>query len=256
VGVGPPLKIHGELKAKIIDGLERQWSPEQISGTLRLSGVMISHESIYQFVYRSRREDSNFYQNLRRKHRYRRTGKTLKNIKSRGFRRYENWIDKRPIIVEQRKRIGDIERDTMLGKFGGPVLLTAVDRTSRLTKITKVEKINAMLTHQATVTILQGMKIETITNDNGPEFSMYDFTERDLNASVYFSRPYCSWQRGTNENTNGLIRQYFPKGTDFSKITKKELKRVQNELNERPRKTLLWKSPKEVFKKEILAKCS
>lgn len=248
VGVGPPLKIQGELKAQVIAGLERQWSPVQISRAQRLEGVMLSHESIYQFVYRSRREGLDYYKNLRRRHRYRRTSKALKGIKTQGFRRYENWIDKRPNIVEQRERIGDIERDTMLGKFGGPVLLTAVDRVSRLTKIAKVEKINAMLTHHATVEILQGMKIETITNDNGPEFAMYEFTERDLNASVYFSRPYCSWQRGTNENTNGLIRQYFPKGTDFTKVSDKEIQRVEDLLNDRPRKCLGFKTPREIHK--------
>jgi IS30 family transposase len=125
-----------------------------------------------------------------------------------------------------------------------------VDRKSRFTRIAKVQKIDAKLTHKATVRLLAGQRVRTITNDNGPEFADYKHTAKRLNTSVYFSDPYCSWQRGTNENTNGLIRQYFPKGTDFSKVSTYKIKKVENLLNTRPRKNLCFRTPSEVVKRK------
>ena len=132
-------------------------------------------------------------------------------------------IRQRPKVVEKRLRLGDYERDSMQGIKGGPVLLTIVDRTSRLTKIAKVEAVNALLTHNKTIQLLQNLPVNTITNDNGSEFASHRYTAEELKTSIYFSDPYASWQRGTNENTNGLIRQYFAKGTDLSKVTDQEI---------------------------------
>ena len=125
-------------------------------------------------------------------------------------------------------------------------MLTIVDRTTRLTKIGNVDKLNGLLTHKRTVALSKNMLVRTITNDNGPEFSLYGLTEKILKTKVYFNHPYSSWQRGTNENTNGLIRQYYPKGTDFARVSDEEIQKVEDLLNERPRKCLGYKSPNEV----------
>ena len=249
--VGPPLKIKGKLAKKVKEGLEKQWSPEQISGRLRKEkreSMRISHESIYQYIFRDFKKEGDLYKHLRKRRRWRRCRKASKNLKNAGCRQYNNWIDKRPSIVDRRCRIGDFERDTLLGKFRGPVLLTIVERKTRLTKIGKVSKICSELTHKATMKLLKNMKVRTITNDNGPEFARHEETAKALKAKVYFNHPYSSWERGTNENTNGLIRQYYPKGTDFSKVGEKELKRLERLLNSRPRKCLGYKTPFEVYK--------
>ena len=247
--IGPPFKIRGKLVRKIKEGLGKQWSPEQISGRLKKErGIRISHESIYQYIFRDFKKGGDLYKNLRKKRRRRRCRKASKNLKNAGCRQYTNWIDKRPLVVDKRCRTGDFERDTLLGKFMGPVLLTIVDRKTRLTKIGKVSNRCSHLTHKMTVKLLKDMKVRTITNDNGPEFARHEETARALKAKVYFNHPYSSWQRGTNENTNGLIRQYYPKGTDFRKVGIKELKRLERLLNSRPRKCLGYKTPLEVYK--------
>jgi IS30 family transposase len=147
-------------------------------------------------------------------------------------------IDLRPEIVEARDRLGDYERDTIVGSgmHKGPVLLAIVDRASRRVHIAKLPKVDANFAHQATVRLIKDSPVLTITNDNGPEFADYTRTASILNAPVYFNDPYASWQRGTNENTNGLIRQYFPRGTDFSNVTEEEIQQVEQKLNNRPRK--------------------
>lgn len=244
--VGPPRCITLITETWIRQRLEEQWSPEQISGRLALMGTPISHETIYQYIYRDFKAGGMLYQNLRRRRRWRRSRASTRNFKNVGKRTYQNWIRYRPAIVEKRARIGDFERDTILGKFRGPLLLTLVDRTSRLTRLEKLETINAMLAHRATVKLLKTLPVETITNDNGPEFALYDLTEKELHARVYFSDPYCSWQRGTNENTNGLLRQYYPKGTDFRKVGDREIKETETQLNNRPRKCLGYKTPLEI----------
>ena len=157
----------------------------------------------------------------------------------------------RPKIVDERIRFGDFERDSVQGKFKGPVLLTIVDRLSRLTKIKKVRWINAEATHRATVELLRNLPINTITNDNGSEFADHQLTAKALGADIYFNDPYSSWQRGTNENTNGLIRQYYPKGTDFTKVSDLDVKHLEDLLNNRPRKTLGYKTPNEVQNSQI-----
>jgi IS30 family transposase len=134
----------------------------------------------------------------------------------------------------------------MLGKIRGPVLLTIVDRVSRKVRIKKVDWINSWKTHKATCAMLKRTKVHTITNDNGPEFDRHKETAKTLRTKVYFNHPYSSWQRGTNENTNGLIRQYFGKGTDFNLVSETEIARVESLLNNRPRKTLGYRTPNEV----------
>ena len=246
--IGPPKRIDSKLKGYIDTDLGQQWRPEQISGSLRRRGLIISHETIYQYIFEDFKRGGELYKNLARKRKFRRSRKVARNLRNVGKRSYTNWIDKRPAIVELRSRIGDFERDTLLGKARGPVLLTIVDRTSRLTKIAKISGVNSVQTHLATLNLLKGFKVHTITNDNGAEFALHYLTAKELKAKVYFNHPYSSWQRGTNENTNGLIRQYFPKGTDFTKVSEKEIQIIEDKLNNRPRKCLGYKTPLEVHR--------
>jgi IS30 family transposase len=246
VGIGPRRKITPKLMEAIKAALLRQWSPEQISGRLAMLNIHISHETIYQFIYRDCLKGGDLYLCLRRKRKRRRSRAAAKNLKNVGKRSYSNWIDKRPKIVDKRIRLGDLERDTVLGKFLGPVLLTIVDRTSRLSRIAKIKGIDSKSAHQATLRLLKGQGVKTLTNDNGPEFALHSLTAKRLKAKVYFNHPYSSWQRGTNEHINGLIRQYYPKGTDFTKVSAREIKKLEALLNHRPRKCLGFKTPLEV----------
>ena len=246
-----PLKIQGEVAEKILSGLANQWSPEQISGRLKLVGVTISHETIYRFIYKDYQYGGKLYQNLRRMRKWRRTHQVCRSLKKTGVRNNCKQMAERPKIVDERIRLGDFERDTVQGKFKGPVLLTIVDRVSRLTKIKKVQWINAEATHEATVELLRGLPLNTITNDNGSEFANHQLTAKELGVDIYFNAPYSSWQRGTNENTNGLVRQYYPKGTDFSKVTDNDVQILEDLLNNRPRKTLRYKTPNEVQNSQI-----
>lgn len=245
--VGPPKRIDAKLAGKITSCLiSKQLSPEQVRAHLLEKNIKVSIETIYKFIYDEHRGGGNLYLNLRRHRKYRMTRKANFNYKKMGFRVNQSWIAERPKIVEARKRIGDYERDTLLGKKGSPILLTIVDRVSRYTRIAKIKGVNAQAAHKATVKLLKRSKVHTITNDNGPEFAFHKKTAKALKTKIYFNDPYCSWQRGTNENTNGLIRQYFPKGHDFRMVSNTEIKRIQNILNTRPRKCLGFKTPSEV----------
>lgn len=246
--VHPPFKITGALESKVREHIHSQWSPEQIAGRLDRSGTRVSSETIYKFIYRDAQIGGLLWTNLRRHRSRRRSHQVTKNFKKSGQRTDKTWIDDRPAIVERRIRLGDIERDIVLGKerMKGPALLTCVDRVSKRTWIAKVEKVSAVLVHQATVEVLKRTPVHTITNDNGNEFSLDKKTTETLGAPVYFNHPYSSWQRGTNENTNGLIRQYFPKGYNFRNTTEADIRKIEILLNHRPRKRLGYRTPIEV----------
>ena len=246
-------KIRGRLAEIIIEKINEQWSPEQISGRLKEEyKISISHESIYQFIFKDHKRGGNLYKNLRRRRKYRRSREITKRLKNLGKKNNRKWIDDRPQIVNSRVRFGDFERDTILGRNGrGPVLLTIVDRKSRRTKIAKIDRVCGVLVHEATLNLLRGVRVKTITNDNGTEFSSVWMTEKKLNTKIYFSHPYASWQRGTNENMNGLVRQYYPKGTDFNLVSDEAIKQIENLLNNRPRKCLGYKTPLEVDRNKL-----
>jgi len=244
--IHPPKKLQGLLAKRVQRLLGNQWSPEQISGRLRLEGVKISHETIYQYIYVNYRCAGKLYFNLRRRRKIRRSRNTTRNLKRSGKSTDRTLIDQRPSVVDKRCRVGDFERDLVLGNPRTTNLLTIVDRVSKLSKISRVGKINGYQVHRATIRLLEGLPIKTITNDNGSEFSLHAITSASLGIPIYFNHPYCSWQRGTNENTNGLIRQYFPKGTDFGSVSDDTVKKVEDLLNHRPRKTLGYKTPFEV----------
>jgi transposase, IS30 family len=221
--------------------LRQEWSPEQIS-----SHVEISHETIYQRVYADKHQGGVLWRQLRcQKQRKKRYGKTER----RGIIPHRRGIETRPSSVERRQRIGDIEADTIIGKSHKSAVVSLVDRKSGYTWIKKVTRKTAQQVGHAVIQLLTPYRhrLHTITADNGREFAGHLDIAKRLNADFYFARPYASWQRGTNENTNGLIRQYFPKHRDFTTITQQEINHAMKRLNHRPRKRLGYRTPHQVF---------
>ncbi|MCK6441063.1 MAG: IS30 family transposase [Planctomycetes bacterium] len=238
-------RISEELWKEIDRLLREEWSPEQIAGRLKSEhGILISHEWIYQHVYADKGEGGRLYKHLRccqkRRKRYGsydRRGKIAGRVS----------IDDRPKIVEGRGRIGDWEGDTLVGGAHRGGLVSLVDRKSRLTRLSRVKRKGAEEVRTAIRCCLTGFRSHTLTVDNGTEFTDHTGIARDTGAKVYFAHPYRSWERGTNENTNGLVRQYFSKGSDLAGLSAEEVKAVEAKLNHRPRKSLDYRTPHEVF---------
>ena len=227
---------------------KEQWSPEQISHMLKQQfDHWVSHEWIYRYIWLDKQQGGQLYLHLRTRHKSYR--KRYGSNARRGYYTGSTNISKRPEVANKRQRIGDWEIDTVLGKTGQSVLVTAVDRKSKYLLM----QLSPRKTSQAVLDTLLKMykniqrKTHTITCDNGSEFSKFRLIEKKLKTKMYFCDPYHSWQRGTNENTNGLIRQYFPKSINFEQVKKIEVKRIMDKLNRRPRKTLGFKTPNEVF---------
>jgi IS30 family transposase len=247
------LKMTPELILLIEDRIIMDWSPEQISGSLEDElGILISHERIYQHIWADKRHGGTLYTHLRQSHKKRK--KQYGSKDKRGQIRNRVSIDERPAIVAEKTRIGDWEIDTVIGQNHQGALVTIVDRVSKFTLIKKVDSKHAEVVTTATISLLQPYldKTLTITADNGKEFAGHETIKEQLNADVYFAHPYHSWERGLNENTNGLIRQYFTKGSSFENITDDEVEAVMYKLNHRPRKTLKFKTPHAVFFAESL----
>ena len=227
-----------------------QLSPEQIAGWLAdLGGVTVSHETIYQHIWRDKRAGGDLWKNLRRKtRRYQKRGSDGKTSRGRIPGRID--IDQRPAVVERRSRIGDWEADTIIGANGTGAIVSLVERKSRKTMLVKVGRKTAKAVKSAIVASLRPHKnkTRTITFDNGKEFTLHQKIGKSLKADTFFAKPYHSWERGTNENTNGLVRQYFPKKSDFAMITQGDVRRVERILNNRPRKCLDFKTPNQVFR--------
>jgi transposase, IS30 family len=229
-----------------------QWSPEQIQGRLRLEKQQtVSAEWIYQHVYADKRNGGTLYRHLRsqKKQRKRYAGHARRaQIPNR------TSIEKRPKIVASKKRIGDWEGDTLIGAHHRGAILSCTERKSKLTLLRKLDTKGALEVKREFIDLLAPVadKVFTITLDNGKEFCEHKAIAAGLNAQIYFAHPYASWERGFNENTNGLIRQYLPKKTDFALVTDGEVLRVEARLNNRPRKTLGFKTPNEVFFKHRL----
>lgn len=226
--------------------IKEDWSPEQVSLWLKAQlGISISHESIYQYILRDKTRGGVIYKHLRCQKKKKRYG----TQERRGQLKGRISIDERPDIVNHRKRVGDWEADTVIGKRGGEVLVTLVERKSRLTVAVKVANRTADVVRDAIVQGLSSIKhlVKTITYDNGKEFALHQDIDRELNCQGYFAHPYHSWERGLNENTNGLIRQYFPKGFDLAKTTDRRVHEVVMKLNNRPRKCLGLKTPNQVL---------
>ena len=227
--------------------LRQDWSPEQVSGWLeKRQAIRISHEWIYQHILADQRAGGDLYTHLRcQRKRRKRYGKH----DYRGKIPNRVSIEERPAIVEQRERLGDWEIDTLIGKGRHGALVSLVERKSRFTLLQSVDQCQAELVSQATISLLKPFaeKVHTITGDNGKEFAYHTQIAEELEAAFYFAHPYSAWERGTNENTNGLVRQYFPKKTNFLHSTFKEVLSVTDKLNHRPRKCLDFLTPFEVF---------
>jgi len=217
------------------------WSPEQISDCCRKEQeLQISHEWIYQYIYRDKRNGGTLWKHLRcRKKRKKRYG----SYDKRGQIPNRTSIDERPQVVEDRSRLGDWEADTIIGKGKKGAIVTLVDRKSRYLRMGLVSKRTKEAVKEMIITLLADFPVHTITCDNGKEFAGHEDIAKALEASIYFAHPYASWERGTNENTNGLIRQYIPKDTKFSELTHEDISFVENRLNTRPRKCLSFNPP-------------
>ncbi len=227
--------------------MREDWSPEQISSWLqREEQIRVSHEWIYRYILRDKQQGGDLHRHLRcQKPRKKRYGAPDRRGQIKG----RVSIDERPSVVEQRSRIGDWEADTVVGKRGGAALVTLVERKSRLSVIAKVPSQSAQSVQDAIMTQLKpfASEVHTLTYDNGKEFAYHQRIAEVLNASGYFAHPYHSWERGLNENTNGLIRQYFPKSDDLAGVTDVKVRAVMEKLNNRPRKCLGFKTPNQVF---------
>jgi len=245
-----PLLIVGRLKEIIDERLRLHHSPEQVSGWLLRQGIKVSHETIYKYVMEDKEYGGNLYKHLRinSKRRYR------KRIKAARVGKIPDrtGIEERPQVVEQRSRHGDWEVDLIEGAKGSGFLLSLYERKSRLGKLVYLESKGSEETARAIIRTLRDYRVKTLTYDNGLEFAKHGEVSEALSAQGYFCRPYHSWEKGGVENFNGLVRQYFPKGSSFEAITAERLQEVENELNQRPRKILGYKSPSE-FEEKLAA---
>ena len=246
------LKMRKYVTDNIVDG----WAPETIAGRLPMDypddpTMRICHETIYQSIYRDKRLHFliHYLPQSRRKRRKRGQGKTKRGpvIKD------QINISERPAIIEERTRFGDLEGDLIVGAAQSGYIITNVCRTSRLLLAQKSETKEAIPIAETIIDSLLDLPeswVRTITLDNGTEFAQHKKIAQALNVDVYFCDPYSSWQRGTNENTNGLIRRYLPKGTSFKNLTQEYLDYIVEQLNNRPRKCLGYQTPNEIFQKQ------
>jgi IS30 family transposase len=240
-----PKKMDEKLKTQIIKLLKLFWSPEQISHRLRIEGSKtVSPETIYRFIDRDRKRGGDLYLNLRRVRKRRK-----RRFPSRVPSRQEKLpcIENREQEANDRIRIGDWERDTMFGTSRKECLLVIVDRKTKYTKLAKLKSKKPDEANQKTIELLKGLPKKTITSDRGFEFLKFQSLKEKTRAKIYFCHPYTSSERGTNENTIGLIRQYIPKKVSLDRFTNKEIRRIEDKINSRPRKTLDWRTPNEVF---------
>ncbi len=247
---GDKIKNDKKLRFFIINKLKLYWSPEQIAGRLRLENkrTIVCHETIYRFIYKQAPDLTPYLRHQRSQHRKRHGSRArMRQAREMNKRR----IGKRPLAVELRERIGDWEGDTIVGgeKYTG--ILTHVDRKSGYLLADQLSTTTAEYVRDVTINRFKSIPQEykhTITYDNGVSFSQHSITERETNMLVYFANPYHSWERGTNENTNGLLRQFYPKRTPFKDVKQEDLDKVVNLINNRPRKRHNYRTPREVIR--------
>lgn len=246
------VKMTPETVDYIESRLRQEHSPEQIAQRMKVDpaweGPVVSHERIYQHIWQEKAWGGTLYKHLRiggtKQRRKRRNSRDL-----RGTIKNRVGIEQRPPIVNRKIRIGDWEGDTVVGKNHQGALVTLVDRKSKLTLLGKVDRSTAEAVEQTIITLMERLprRSYTLTVDNGQEFSSHESIARRLEINVFFADPYRAWQRGLNENTNGLIRQYVPKCSDIRTLTAKQIKDIMDRLNNRPRKSLGFLTPNEVF---------
>lgn len=242
------------MREYVVAHLKLGWSPEQIAGTIHEIGETISYEAIYQYVYaqvhrrgygfvKPGKEDLRPYLARRHKRRAVMGGRKGRRV----LRPSGKSIEARPSVASSRTRIGDWEGDSIESKDHKPGLNSLVDRKTGLLLLTRLRGKSSAATRAVVARRLHGLTAHTLTLDNGPENRMWPELEEVTGVSVYYAHPYCSGERGTNENTNGLVRRYFPKGTDFDLVTDEEVAFVEYALNTRPRKRLGYQSPLQVW---------
>jgi len=231
------------------------WSPEMISGKLKIDYAQdISHECIYQYIYgkNAKEKGHRLWEYLIRSHQRRRKKHGRKSHRTIIPNRV--GIEQRPAIVETRMRLGDWEGDTIFGIGKGSALATFNERKDRIIRIKKLPRKTAKEMAKATKSVFKNIPKEfrlTMTLDNGPENTYHHRMSRKTGLTIYFANPYHSWERGSNERGNGMIRRYFPKGTDFDAISEEEIWRVQELINNRPMKCLNWKTPNAVYQEHL-----
>lgn len=260
------LTSNKRLRAYVFAKLRLLWSPEEIVARLtdeypQDMTMRISHEAIYQYIYVLPRGNlkKELIHALRqeRKHRRKKNGQKHTTEETRGKLAHMLSIEERPAEVANRTVPGHWEGDLILGKHKRTALGTLVERTTRTTILVPLKAQDAVSVCRAYVKALRSLPknlTKTLTYDQGKEMSQHQRFTMETDMQVYFAHPGSPWERGTNENTNGLIRQYFPKGTDFSTVSRADIKRVQHELNDRPRKVLGWRKPNEVFNQLVALK--
>jgi IS30 family transposase len=232
--------IVGDIADQVVVRLEAKHSPEQISGALASSNRRVSTSAIYKHIGEDKKSGGGLYLNLRingrRRYRHRNKASRVKIPNRRD-------ISQRPKVVERRTRFGDWEADLIEGARGTGCILSLYERKSRYGRLIKLEGKNSVQTSKGIIKALRGHRVKTITYDNGLEFARHEEVSAALGAAGYFCQPYSSWEKGGVENYNGLVRQYYPKGSDFSAITHAALKQTEAEINDRPRKVHGYKSP-------------
>ncbi len=240
-------KLKHELEELVIKYIRKDWSPEQVSATLWIKhSLSLSFVRIYQYIEEDKQRAGDLHTHLRF---YGKKRRAKYGSKHKGKIKERVSISQRPSIVDEKIRIGDFEIDTIIGKGKKGAITTIVDRASAFLKISIPTTKRAEDIESETTRLLLPHKeiTHTITSDNGLEFANHKAISSNLACNYYFCHPYSSWERGLNEYTNGLIRQYFPKGSSFENITPARIQEVENKLNHRPRKTLGWRTPYEVF---------
>jgi len=246
-------RIQAETWVLVEAKIRMDWSPEQISGwLLKHYHIQVSHEWIYQYILSDKQTGGDLYKHLRcQKKRRKRYG----SHDCRGNLPNRRSIEERPKIVDQRQRFGDWEVDTIVGKRHHQAIVTLTERKSRLALLRKVDRRTADMVSDAMFELLHPVadRLHTITGDNGKEFAYHERIAQELGIDFFFAHPYAAWERGTNENMNGLVRQYIPKNRELTSVTNDELEMIMTKLNHRPRKCLDFMSPFEVFFKQSVA---
>jgi transposase, IS30 family len=245
---GQPKIDQPEMREFVCQGLKERWSPDQIAGRLRREfpdrpRCQVSRQTIYNWIEQQDRNGQDWRSCLR-------FGKRRKSRENTGRLPGARSVEGRPKIVDQRLRFGDWEGDTLVGLGRRSGLTSLVERKSGYTLLAAVADLKAPTVReamQAQLVELPALLRHTVTFDNGKEFAEHDQLAKATGLDVYFAKPYCAWQRGTNENTNGLVRQYCPKGTDFRDVSHQEVAELQQSLNNRPRKRLGYRTPSEVL---------
>jgi len=245
-------RLTPEIRQEICRGIIEDWSPEQIAGRAAKEGKpMVSHETIYKLVYKDRRNGGQLFTHLRRRHRTRRKRKNFYD--NRGIIQNRVFLDRRPVAANNKSRIGHFEGDTIVGKNHKGAIVTLTEMKTKYQFMFKVRERSADDVQYA-IEMLLGNHfswIKTLTVDNGKEFACHEKIASDLPLTVFFCDPYSPWQRGLNENQNGLIRQYIPKSTSFENLMTHDIDLIAARLNNRPRKTLGFETPKEALNKYL-----